>query len=78
MKHVDWQSPLPALQNVTGTFSINKGNTTLHIARARYEEQPITNVNGTIKDTMTRPLVDLEVESEVEMSQFHRNPQEDL
>ena len=34
MKHVDWQSPLPELKNVTGTFSINKGNTTLHIAKA--------------------------------------------
>jgi|FLOH01.1.fsa_nt_gi hypothetical protein len=71
MKHVDWQSPLPALQNVTGTFSVHKGNTTLHITKAKYENQPINNVHGTINDIMTRPLVDLEVENEVEMSQFH-------
>ena len=71
MKHVDWQSPLPALKNVTGTFSVDKGNTTLHIAKARYEKQPIANVRGTINDIMTRPLVDLKVENEVDMSQFH-------
>ena len=71
MKHVDWQSPLPALQNVTGTFSVSKRNTTLHISKAKYENQPINNVHGTISDIMTRPLVDLKVENEVEMSQFH-------
>jgi hypothetical protein len=71
MKHVDWQSPLPALQNVTGTFKVNKGNATLHITKARYENQPITNVHGTINNFMTRPRVDLKVENEVEMSQFH-------
>ncbi|MZH03396.1 MAG: DUF748 domain-containing protein, partial [Nitrospinae bacterium] len=71
MKHVDWQSPLPELQNVTGAFSINKGNTVLHIARARYENQPISNVQGTINNIMTRPLVDLKVENEVDMGQFH-------
>lgn len=71
MKHVDWQSPLPELQNVTGNFSINKGSTALHISRARYENQPITNVHGTINNIMTRPLVDLKVENEVDMSQFH-------
>lgn len=71
MKHVDWQSPLPALKNVTGTFSVNKGNTTLHITKARYENQPISNVHGTINNIMTRPLVDLKVENEVEIGQFH-------
>ena len=71
MKHVDWQAPLPALQNVTGTFKVNKGNATLHITKARYENQPITNVHGTINDFLTRPMVDLKVENEVEMSQFH-------
>ncbi|MBT7936764.1 MAG: AsmA family protein [Nitrospina sp.] len=71
MKHVDWQSPLPPLQNVTGTFKVNKGNTTLHITKARYENQPISNVHGTINDFMTRPMLDLKVENEVEMSPFH-------
>ena len=71
MKHVDWQAPLPALQNVTGTFKVNKGNATLHITKARYENQPITNVHGTINNFMTRPTADLKVENEVEMSQFH-------
>ena len=71
MKHVDWQAPLPALQNVTGTFKVNKGNTSLHITNARYENQPITNVHGTINDFMTHPVLDLKVENEVEMKQFY-------
>ncbi|MZH46763.1 MAG: DUF748 domain-containing protein, partial [Nitrospinae bacterium] len=71
MKHVDWQAPLPALQNVSGTFSISKGKTNLHIAKAKYENQPITNVHGTIADIMTRPSVDLNLENEVDIRQFH-------
>ena len=71
MKHVDWQSPLPKLQNVTGTFSVGKGETTLHIAEAMYENQPITNVHGTISDIMTKPLVDLKIDNELGMSQLH-------
>ncbi len=71
MKKVDWKSPLPALQNVTGTFRLTKGNTTLHITKAQYEQQPITNVYGTINNIMTRPILDLKVGNEVEMSQFH-------
>jgi len=71
MKHVDWQAPLPALQNVTGTFKVGKGDTSLHITKARYENQPITNVHGTINDFMTHPVLDLKVENEVEMDQFY-------
>ena len=71
MKHVDWQSPLPKLQNVTGTFSVGKGNTTLHISKAMYEDQSITNVHGTIADIMTEPLVNLKVDNELGMSQLH-------
>lgn len=71
MKHVDWKSPLPKLKNVTGTFSVAKGDTTLHIAKAIYEGQPITNLNGTIAEIMTEPVVDLKVDNEVGMSQLH-------
>jgi hypothetical protein len=71
MKQVDWQAPLPPLQKVTGSFRVNKGNTTLHITKARYEKQPITNVHGSISNIITNPVVDLKVENEVEMDQFH-------
>jgi hypothetical protein len=71
MKQVDWQSPLPDLKNVTGNFKVNKGNATLHIVKARYENQPVTNVYGTINDIMASPIVDLKVENEVAMSQLH-------
>ena len=71
MRHVDWQSPLPKLNNVTGTFNVAKGNTTLNIDKATYEGQPITNLNGTIAGIMARPQVNLTVDNEVDMSQLH-------
>ena len=71
MKHVDWKSPLPKLKNVTGTFNVAEGDTTLHIAKAIYEGQPITNLHGTISEIMTRPQVNLTVDNKVGMRQLH-------
>jgi uncharacterized protein involved in outer membrane biogenesis len=72
MRKVDWQSPLPPLQKVTGTFKVDKGNSSFHIHKARYEKQPLTNLQGTIKNFMTRPVADLSLENKVDMAQFHR------
>ncbi len=71
MKQVDWQSPLPMLQNVTGNFKVNKGNTIFQISKAKYENQPITNAKGSILNFASRPVIDLKVENKVNMSQFH-------
>jgi uncharacterized protein involved in outer membrane biogenesis len=71
LKQVDWQSPLPRLQNVTGIFKVGKGNTAFSIAKASYENQPISNVVGTVHDFISKPVIDLKVENEVKMSQFH-------
>ncbi len=72
MRKVDWQSPLPPLQKVTGTFKVHKGNSSFHIHKARYEKQPLTNLQGSIENFMTRPVADLSLENTVEMGQFHR------
>ncbi len=72
MRKVDWHSPLPPLQKVTGTFKVDKGNSSFHIQKARYEKQPLTNLQGNIEDFMTRPVADLSLENKVEMAQFHR------
>ncbi len=72
MLKVDWQSPLPPLQKVTGTFKVDKGNSSFHIHKARYEKQPLTNLRGTIENFMTRPVADLSLENKVDMAQFHR------
>ena len=71
MQNVDWQSPLPALRKVTGIFKVDKGNSSFHIQKARYEKQPLTNLQGSIKNFMTRPIADLSLENKVDMAQFH-------
>jgi len=71
MQKVDWQSPLPPLRKVTGTFKVDKGNSSFHIQKARYEKQPLTNLQGSIKNFMTRPIADLSLENKVDMAQFH-------
>jgi uncharacterized protein involved in outer membrane biogenesis len=72
MRKVDWQSPFPPLKKVTGTFKLDKGNSSFHIHKARYEKQPLTNLRGTIENFMTRPVADLSLENKVDMAQFHR------
>lgn len=72
MVEVDWQSPLPPLKKVTGTFKAHQGNSSFHIQKARYEKQPLTNLKGTIDNFITRPVADLSLENEVDMAQFHR------
>ncbi len=71
MENVDLQSPLAALKNVTGTLSVDKGNAVFHIAKARYENQIVTDARGTIDDFVTRPIMDFEVENEVDVDQFY-------
>jgi hypothetical protein len=72
MRKVDWQSPLPRLQKVTGTFNVDKGNSRFHIHKARYEKQPLTNLQGTIENFLDHPVADLSLENKVDLAQFHR------
>jgi len=72
MKKVDWQSPLPPLKKVTGTIKTVKGNSEINILKARYENQPLTNLKGSIANFMTRPVANLSLENTVDMAQFHR------
>ena len=72
MRKVDWQSPLPPLKKVTGTFKVDKGNSSFHIQKARYETQPLTNLKGTIENFITHPVADLSLENKLDMAQFHR------
>jgi hypothetical protein len=71
MIKVDWQSPLPPLKKVTGTFKVDKGNSSFLIHKARYEKQPLANLHGTIANFTTRPVADLSLENKVDMAQFH-------
>ena len=71
MQNVDWQSPLPHLRKVTGIFKVDKGNSSFQIQKARYKKQPLTNLQGSIKNFMTQPVVDLYLDNKVDVAQFH-------
>ena len=71
MQKVDWQSPLPPLRKVTGIFKVDKGNSSFQIQKARYKKQPLTNLQGSIKNFMTRPIADLYLDNKVDVAQFH-------
>jgi uncharacterized protein DUF3971/AsmA-like protein len=72
MKHVDWLPPLPHLHNVHGSIQLNNGDSILKIEKARFQDQPIFNVGGTINDLLYKPVVDLSLDNKVEIGQFHQ------
>ena len=71
MKKVDWQSPLPALEKVTGTFKVHNGNSSFHIQKADYKSQSFTNLTGAVDNFLIHPVADLSLENTVDMAQFH-------
>jgi len=71
MKQMDWFDPLPKLQNVTGTLRFSSGDSVLKIEKARFLDHPLTNVKGTIKNVLYQPSIDLSLDNEIELSQFH-------
>ncbi len=72
MKQVDWLAPLPQLQNVNGALQLTSGNGVLKIDKARFQDHPIVNVEGTIKDLFGQPVVDLSLDNKVEIGKFHQ------
>jgi len=71
MKHMDWQAPLPLLKHVTGSFSLESGNGDLKIEKARFQDHPISNVQGTINNVVDQPNIDVSLDNKIELSQFH-------
>ncbi|GJL77044.1 MAG: hypothetical protein NPINA01_00330 [Nitrospinaceae bacterium] len=72
MRQVDWLAPLPRLQNVSGSLQLESGNSALNIKKARFQNHPIINVKGTIKDLLYKPVADLSLENKVEIGRFHQ------
>jgi len=72
MKHVDWLSPLPHLHNVHGSLRLKSGDGVLKIEKARFQDHPVKNVEGTINDLIDRPVVDLSLDNKVEIGPFHQ------
>lgn len=72
MTQVDWLDPLPQLQNVNGALNLKSGNGVLNIEKARFQDHPIANVEGTINDLAGQPVVDLSLDNKVEIGKFHQ------
>lgn len=72
MKRVDWLDPLPQLQDVTGSLQLNSGDGVLKIKKARFQDHPISNAEGTIKELMYKPVVDLSLDNKIETGAFHQ------
>ena len=70
LRQVNWRSPLPDFQKVTGTLKMDQGNSTFHIHKANYEGLPLSDINGTIQSLLFEPFADLEVENRVDMAEF--------
>jgi hypothetical protein len=71
MKQMDWFDPLPKLQNVTGTLRLNSGDSTLDIEKARFLGHPIAKIQGTIKELLYNPVVDLTLDNKIKLDKFH-------
>jgi hypothetical protein len=72
LKRVDWLDPLPPLKKVTGLITTESGDSKISLQQAVFEGFPLTNIHGTIKDLLYRPVADLSVENRVEMAPFHK------
>ena len=75
MRKVDWMRPLPPMREVTGTFKFEQGNSSFLVQKASYDKQPLSNLRGSIKNFMTRPVADLSLENKVDIARFHRTMQ---
>lgn len=70
-KKVDWRSPLPPLEKVTGSLKYKNGNGFIDIVKARFEDLPIANIKGTVRNMMNNPLADLSVENKFELGKLN-------
>ena len=71
MKKVDWQNPLPPIEKVTGVFKVRNGNSSFNIQKSHYNNQSLNNLNGTIDNFLTNPVVNMSFENKVKMEQLH-------
>ena len=70
-KKINWHSPLPPLEKVTGFFEYKSGDGFIEIEDARFGDLSIANIKGTVKDVMNNPLVDLSIESELDLRRLN-------
>ncbi|MCL0045516.1 hypothetical protein M1N16_04720 [Nitrospinaceae bacterium] len=71
-KGMDWRSPLPLFKAVTGSFDYKNGDGFIEIMKARYEGFPLSNIKGTVKNIMNKPLLDLSMKSELDLDELNR------
>lgn len=71
-REIDWRSPLPLFKAVTGSFDYKNGDGFIEIMKARYEGFPLSNIKGTVKNIMNKPLLDLSMKSELDLGELNR------
>ena len=71
-RNMDWRSPLPLLKGVTGSFDYKNGDGFVEIMKARYEGFPLNNIKGTVSNIMKKPLLDLSMNSELDLGELNR------
>ena len=70
-REIDWRSPLPLLKAVTGSFGYKNGDGFIEIMKARYEDFPLSNIKGTVKNIINKPLLDLSMKSELDLGKLN-------
>ena len=64
------RSSLPPLKKVSGFLEYKNGDGFIELMRADFEGFPLTNIKGTVKNIMEKPLADLSMESEHDLGQL--------
>ena len=70
-KKVNWHSPLPPLEKVTGFFKYKNGDGFIEIVKAKFDGMPVANLKGIVKGVMNNPLADLSIESELDLGKLN-------
>jgi len=69
---MDLRSPLPLATKITGFLTYKNGDGFIEIMKARYEGFPLSNIKGTVKNIMNKPLLDLSMKSELDLGELNR------
>ncbi|MFQ5673069.1 MAG: AsmA-like C-terminal region-containing protein [Nitrospinales bacterium] len=69
-KKVKWNSPFLNLDRAAGTFRIASGNGSVEIKTARHSLFPLATLTGKIKNLMSRPVADVQVNGDLTLKQL--------
>ena len=74
-REMDLRSPLPLAtiqRSYRDLLTYKNGDGFIEIMKARYEGFPLSNIKGTVKNIMNKPLLDLSMKSELDLGELNR------